>query len=132
MINASGLMEEPIGLVEQAKAVLEANSLADYTMPAENPLPPPVVVGIAAFIAIGPVSLRHCARLKKNFLALLRGQWAKRMLPHMIFARGQDHYRDRQIWRSESSTRCLRMAWPPAAYPAAYAGRSGGACWPKA
>lgn len=85
-------------LLEQAKAVLEINKRDSYTVPAEG-LYPHQWLWDSCFIAIG---LRHYdnERAQKEILSLLRGQWSNGMLPHMIFADGDAHRRDRNIWRS--------------------------------
>jgi hypothetical protein len=91
-------MEEPADLLTQAKAVLEINNRGEYTVPAEG-LYPHQWLWDSCLIAIG---LRNyeIERSQKEILSLLRGQWANGMLPHMIFAGGDAHKRDRNIWRS--------------------------------
>jgi len=85
-------------LLKQAKAVLEMNDQGSFTVPAEG-LYPHQWLWDSAFIAIG---LRHydIDRAKAELLSVLRGQWDNGMLPHMIFADGDEHRRDRNIWRS--------------------------------
>jgi hypothetical protein len=53
----------------------------------------------SCFIAIG---LRHLdvQRAQKEILSLLRGQWSNGMLPNIIFADGDSHRRDKNMWRS--------------------------------
>ncbi len=91
-------MEEPADLLEQAKAVLEINKHGDYTIPTEG-LYTHQWLWDSCFISIG---LRHydIDRAQKEILSLLRGQWANGMLPNMIFAGGDKHRQDRNIWRS--------------------------------
>jgi hypothetical protein len=91
-------MEETEGLLELVKSVLQANDQGEFTIPAEG-LYPHQWLWDSCFIAIGQ---RHydVERAKKEILSLLRGQWANGMLPHMIFAPGDEHRRDRNIWRS--------------------------------
>ena len=88
-------------LLERAKAVLDINDEGDFTIPAEG-LYPHQWLWDSCFIAIG---LRNydVARAQKELVSLLRGQWANGMLPHMIFAPGDQHRRDRNIWRSQLS-----------------------------
>jgi len=94
--------DEPVkDLNDRAKAVLDINDTGDYTIPAEG-LYPHQWLWDSCFIAIG---LRHfdVQRAQKELLSLLRGQWANGMLPHMIFTKGDEHRRDRNIWRSQLS-----------------------------
>ncbi len=91
-------MDEKEELLNEAKAVLELNKNGDYTVPAEG-LYSHQWLWDSCFISIG---LRNydVERAKKEILSILRGQWANGMLPHMIFADGDEHRRDRNIWRS--------------------------------
>jgi hypothetical protein len=95
-------MEEPRpSLEELCKQVLSSNQRGDYTIPAEN-LYPHQWLWDSCFIAIG---LAHydIARAQKEILSLLRGQWANGMIPNMIFAEGDAHKRDRNMWQSKRS-----------------------------
>ncbi len=85
-------------LLATAKAVLDTNRRGDFTAPAEG-LYPHQWLWDSCFVSIG---LRHydIDRAQKEILSLLRGQWSNGMLPHMIFADGDAHERDRNIWRS--------------------------------
>ena len=91
-------MDEQPSLFDTCKAVLETNKNGDFTIPAEG-LYPHQWLWDSCFIAIG---LRHydIDRAQAEILSLLRGQWSNGMLPHMIFADGDEHRRDRNIWRS--------------------------------
>jgi len=88
-------------LLERAKAVLDLNDQGAFTIPAEG-LYPHQWLWDSCFIAIG---LRHynVERAQTELKSLLRGQWANGMLPHMIIADGDEHRRDRNIWRSHLS-----------------------------
>lgn len=90
-------MDEPADLRTQAKQILETNHHGDHTVPAKGYSHQ--WLWDSCFIAIG---LRHhdIERAKAEILSLLRGQWANGMLPHMIFADGDEHRRDRNMWRS--------------------------------
>lgn len=91
-------MEEPADLLEQAKAVLEINRHGDYTIPTEG-LYSHQWLWDSCFISIG-LRQYDTERAQKEILSLLRGQWANGMLPNMIFAGGDKHRQDRNIWRS--------------------------------
>lgn len=94
-------MEEPADILDEAKAVLEANDQGSYTVPASG-LYPHQWLWDSCFVAIG---LRHLDidRAKTELLSLLRGQWHNGMLPNMIFAKGPKYRRDRNIWNSKSN-----------------------------
>lgn len=85
-------------LLAGAKAVLKQNDQGDFTRPAGG-LYPHQWLWDSCFVAIG---LRHLdiGRAQQEIISLLRGQWANGMLPHMIFAKGDAHRRDRNIWKS--------------------------------
>ncbi len=91
-------MESGTDLVEQAKAVLQANDRGTFTVPAEG-LYPHQWLWDSCFIAIG---LRHVdvSRAQQELTSLLRGQWANGMLPNIIFSSGSRRDRDVNIWRS--------------------------------
>ncbi len=90
-------MEEPVDLLEGAKAVLEMNDQGTFTIPAEG-LYPHQWLWDSCFIAIG---LRHLDidRAQTELLSLIRGQWANGMLPHMILGESHPHGRH-SIWHS--------------------------------
>lgn len=85
-------------LAENLQAVLKTNDQGKYTVPAEG-FYPHQWFWDSCFVAIG---LRHvnAKRAQQEILSLLRGQWSNGMLPHMIFAEGDEHKRDRNLWRS--------------------------------
>ncbi|HSX53304.1 MAG TPA: trehalase family glycosidase [Patescibacteria group bacterium] len=97
-LNEVAEVEPQKELLGQAKAVLAMNDQGSHTIPAEG-LYPHQWLWDSCFIAIG---LRHVdvERAKQELLSLLRGQWSNGMLPHMIFASGDAHRRDRNLWRS--------------------------------
>lgn len=85
-------------LLDEAKAVLDANDQGNFTSPAEGPYPHQWLWD-SCFVAIGQ---RHydVERAKKEILSLLRGQWANGMIPHMIFDKSLLYRQDRNLWRS--------------------------------
>ncbi len=87
--------------IEACKQVLTDNQRGDYTVPAGH-IYPHQWLWDSCFTAIG---LAHydIHRAKRELLSLLRGQWANGMLPHMIFAEGDTHSRDRAMWQSDRS-----------------------------
>ena len=91
-------MDETADLSLLAQEVLLTNDHGKYTIPAEG-LYPHQWLWDSCFIAIG---MRHydVERAQTELISLLRGQWSNGMLPHMIFAAGEEHYRDKDIWRS--------------------------------
>lgn len=78
--------------------VLANNWREGFTIPAEG-LYPHQWLWDSCFNAIG---LRHLdiEKAQTELRNLLRGQWANGMLPHMIFADGDGHNRDKKIWQS--------------------------------
>ncbi len=78
--------------------VINANDRGTHTVPAEK-LYSHQWLWDSCFVAIG---LRHMniKRAQHEVLRLLHGQWANGMVPHMIFAKGDQHRRDRELWRS--------------------------------
>ena len=88
-------------IVRVCREVLSANKNGNHTMPAPD-LYPHQWLWDSCFIAIG---IRHydVTRAKNEILALLEGQWANGMIPHMIFDAGRKYRRDRDIWRSYMS-----------------------------
>ncbi len=80
------------------KQVLETNQRGDYTIPAEG-LYPHQWLWDSCFIAIG-IAEYDVARAQNELRSLLRGQWSNGMLPNMIFADGDAHKQDRNIWQS--------------------------------
>jgi hypothetical protein len=88
-------------LLEACKEVLAVNQRGDYTIPAEN-LYPHQWLWDSCFIAIGLANY-DIMRAQKEILSLIRGQWSNGMLPNMIFAEGDAHKRDRNMWQSRRS-----------------------------
>jgi hypothetical protein len=85
-------------VVDGCKEILAENQRGDYTIPAQG-LYPHQWLWDSCFIAIG-LAEYDLERAKKEIESLLRGQWSNGMLPHMIFADGDKHNRDRNIWQS--------------------------------
>lgn len=88
-------------IAELCYLVLEENQRGDYTVPAEN-LYPHQWLWDSCFAAIG-IANYDVERAKKELLSLVRGQWSNGMLPNMIFADGDAHKRDRNMWQSRRS-----------------------------
>ncbi len=88
-------------LLEACKQVLAENQRWDYTIPAGG-LYPHQWLWDSCFIAIGLANY-DTVRAQKEILSLLRGQWANGMIPNMIFADGDAHKRDRNMWQSKRS-----------------------------
>jgi hypothetical protein len=89
---------ESADLFEICKKVLADNQRGDYTVPVGY-LYPHQWLWDSCFTAIG-VAHYDIERAKKELISLLRGQWANGMLPNMIFAGGDAHRRDRNMWQS--------------------------------
>jgi hypothetical protein len=85
-------------LLEQAKGVLAANDRGGFTAPAEG-LYPHQWLWDSCFVAIG-MAQYDVKRAQEEVLNILRGQWSNGMIPHMIFADGDQHRQDRNVWRS--------------------------------
>ncbi len=92
-------MDEPqLDFESACKKILEDNQRGDYTIPAGG-LYPHQWLWDSCFVAIGLANY-DLPRAQKELLSLLRGQWANGMLPNMIFAEGDAHKRDRNMWQS--------------------------------
>jgi hypothetical protein len=89
-------------LVRRARAVLDRNRAGDYTCPSVR-LYPHQWLWDSCFTAIG-VARVDPARAADELRALVRGQWANGMLPHMIFADGVRDVGSRRVWRSKTRT----------------------------
>lgn len=85
-------------LLKEAVRVLKLNDGGSWTVPAGD-LYPHQWLWDSCFIAIG---LRHLdiERAQAELTSLLRGQWSNGMLPNIIFSGGDEHRRDRELWRS--------------------------------
>ncbi|MCA9324184.1 glycoside hydrolase [Candidatus Saccharibacteria bacterium] len=96
------MIEETLPTPEEVlagcKSVLDKNQKGDYTVPAEG-LYPHQWLWDSCFISIG-LAEYDIERAKTELRSLLRGQWSNGMLPNMIFANGDAHKRDRNIWQS--------------------------------
>lgn len=90
-----------LDILEQAKAVLEANDQGSYTVPAGE-LYPHQWFWDSCFIAIG---LRHLDidRAKIEIMSLLRGQWHNGMVPNMVLVGKRKYRRDGDVWASWSN-----------------------------
>jgi len=88
----------PDEVIAGCKRVLENNQHGDYTVPAEG-LYSHQWLWDSCFIAIG-LAEYDVPRAQNELRSLLRGQWSNGMLPNMIFADGDNHKRDRNIWQS--------------------------------
>jgi len=88
----------PEQVIDGCKEILKNNQHGDYTVPAEG-LYPHQWLWDSCFIAIG-LAEYDLERAKNEITSLLRGQWSNGMLPHMIFAEGDAHKRDRRMWQS--------------------------------
>jgi glycogen debranching enzyme len=88
----------PDDLSRRAQEVLERNRRGAFTCPSDE-LYPHQWLWDSCFVAIG---LAHTdpARAAGELRALLRGQWANGMLPHMIFADGTHDVGSRRLWQS--------------------------------
>lgn len=91
------IMEET-RIRDAAIAVLKGNDRRTHTVPAEH-LYSHQWLWDSCFVAIG-LRHTHIHRAQHEILHLLSGQWANGMVPHMIFAPGDQHRQDRELWRS--------------------------------
>ncbi len=87
-------------LVEDCVAVLERNRRSAWTCPSAE-LYPHQWLWDSCFVAIG-LARHDPARAAGELRALLRGQWANGMLPHMIFAAGTRDLGNLTVWHSRS------------------------------
>jgi hypothetical protein len=85
-------------LLKEAEKVLKKNDRGKFTVPAGD-LYPHQWLWDSCFIAMG---LRHTDidRAQVELLSLLRGQWSNGMFPNIIFTKGSEHHRVRELWRS--------------------------------
>lgn len=90
--------EQKPTLLDICKEVLDRNKHGDYTMPA-GALYPHQWLWDSCFIAIG-LAEYDIERAQIELRSLLRGQWSNGMLPNIIFADGDKHKRDKNIWQS--------------------------------
>lgn len=92
------VMEKQRDLQEKAEKVLKHNDRGSWTVPAGD-LYPHQWLWDSCFIAIGLAGI-DVKRAQTELTSLLRGQWQNGMLPNIIFADGDEYFRDREIWRS--------------------------------
>lgn len=85
-------------VLPEAQKILKLNDRGIYTVPAGD-LYPHQWLWDSCFIAIG-LSHIDVMRAQTELSSLLRGQWQNGMLPNIIFADGDEYFRDREIWRS--------------------------------
>lgn len=85
-------------LLDACIQVLKKNTRGKHTQPAGG-LYPHQWLWDSCFIAIG---LRHVdvKRAQTEIESILEGQWANGMVPHMIFQKGREYRRERNIWQS--------------------------------
>src|SRR5213595_1900133 len=88
-------------LERRAMAVLERNSLGDATKPSPR-LYPHQWSWDSACIAIG-YSHVDVERAEQELRSLFAGQWRNGLLPHIVFADGQDYFPGPEFWRTDSS-----------------------------
>jgi mannosylglycerate hydrolase len=97
---ASGTAEQD-GLAGRAAEVLEANWRGASTVPSPA-LYPHQWSWDSACIAIGYSHLNQ-ARAEQELRSLFAGQWRNGLLPHIVFAEGQDYFPGPEFWRTELS-----------------------------
>lgn len=85
-------------LADDCKQVLAQNQRGEYTIPADGPYPHQWLWD-SCFVAIGLANY-DTERAQMEIKSLFRGQWANGMMPNMIFADGDEHRRDRNMWQS--------------------------------
>ena len=95
-------MSDQQELVQRARAVLDRNRAGDYTCPSVR-LYPHQWLWDSCFTAIG-IARFDPTCVADELRALVRGQWANGMLPHMIFADGARDVGSRRVWRSKTRT----------------------------
>lgn len=98
MLYLTNMEEAAQKLLEEAEAVLKQNDRGRHTVPAGD-LYPHQWLWDSCFIAIGLCHL-DVERAQTEIHSLLRGQWSNGMLPNIVFTDGDNHRRDRQLWRS--------------------------------
>ncbi len=93
-------MSEPDSddLLRRAQEVLDRNRRGDWTCPAAG-FYPHQWLWDSCFVAVGLARV-DARRAAGELRALLRGQWANGMIPHMVFADGVRDLGSRRIWRS--------------------------------
>ncbi|HEX4776076.1 MAG TPA: glycoside hydrolase [Acidimicrobiia bacterium] len=94
------------GLRRRALDVLDRNRRGDWTCPSSR-IYPHQWLWDSCFVAIG-LARADPERAASEVRALLRGQWANGMLPHMIFAPDVRDAGSRRLWRSRADARAPR------------------------
>ena len=89
------------GLARRALDVLEANWRGASTVPSPT-LYPHQWSWDSACIAIGYSHLNH-ERAEQELRSLFAGQWRNGLLPHIVFADGQDYFPGPEFWRADVS-----------------------------
>jgi Trehalase len=89
------------GLAQRALEVLEANWRGASTVPSPA-LYPHQWSWDSACIAIGYSHLDP-ERAEQELRSLFSGQWRNGLLPHIVFADGQDYFPGPEFWRTDSS-----------------------------
>jgi mannosylglycerate hydrolase len=97
---ASGSADQD-GLSGRALEVLEANWRGASTVPSPA-LYPHQWSWDSACIAIGYSHLNQ-ARAEQELRSLFGGQWRNGLLPHIVFAEGQDYFPGPEFWRTDLS-----------------------------
>src|SRR4051794_30495783 len=119
----SRCMSDHAELIRRARAVLDRNRAGEYTCPSVR-LYPHQWLWDSCFTAIG-IARFDPARAAGELRSLFRGQWANGMLPHMIFADGENDVGSCRVWQShrhpdaprDVATSCITQ--PPVAAIAA-------------
>ena len=89
------------GLARRALEVLEANWRGASTVPSPA-LYPHQWSWDSACIAIGYSHLNE-ERAEQELRSLFAGQWRNGLLPHIVFAEGQDYFPGPEFWRTDLS-----------------------------
>jgi glycogen debranching enzyme len=89
------------GLAGRALEVLQANWRGASTVPSPA-LYPHQWSWDSACIAIGYSHLNQ-ERAEQELRSLFRGQWRNGLLPHIVFAEGQDYFPGPEFWRTDLS-----------------------------
>lgn len=89
-------------LLTDARAVLAANDMGEWTRPTTNGLYPHQWLWDSFFIAIGQ---RHydIERAKAEVRSPFRAQWQNGMLPHIIFGDAKGYHAGPELWQCERS-----------------------------
>jgi hypothetical protein len=100
-------------LREQARAVLEGNHRAHYTVPAEG-LYPYQWCWDSGPIALGWAALGELDRAWDELESLLGAQWESGMIPHIVFWEpGDDYFPGPAVWRTGRRPATTGITQPP-------------------